>query len=168
MFWAWKFRVMFCETNTFFKCQKKHSSTSVSWSGSGNTILKLLEHVQDRTKLLINDSRVSNTIDLLKRYRNVACASLFYRYFNGFYFRKINWLALYNGLYVFLAKKIHIWLIGQWIVHCTTDKIIPLAGQSVYGAHNLLRYFLPITYILNSNIVYVMSWSHPLSVTLIK
>ena len=47
------------------------------------SILKLLDRVHERAKLLINDNRVSNSIDSFEHRRNVACVSLFYRYYNG-------------------------------------------------------------------------------------
>ena len=47
-------------------------------AGASKSILKLFGRVQKRAKVLINDNKVSNSID-----RNVACVSLFYRYHNG-------------------------------------------------------------------------------------
>ncbi|XP_065363465.1 uncharacterized protein LOC135956806 [Calliphora vicina] len=53
------------------------------WAGASKSILELLDRVQERAKVLIGDSRVSNSIDSLERRRNVGCVSLFYRYYNG-------------------------------------------------------------------------------------
>ena len=53
------------------------------WAGAPKSILKLLDSVQESAKVLINDNRVFNTIDLLEHRRNVACVSLFHRYYNG-------------------------------------------------------------------------------------
>ena len=42
------------------------------WAGASKSILKLLDRVQKRAKVLVNDKRVSNSIDSLEHRRNVA------------------------------------------------------------------------------------------------
>ena len=55
------------------------------WAGASKSILELLDRVQERAKVLIGDSRVSNYIDFLEHRRNVGCFCLFYRYYNGMF-----------------------------------------------------------------------------------
>ena len=51
------------------------------WASASRSILKLLDRVLERMKVLINDNRLSNSIGSLEHRHNVACVSLFYRYY---------------------------------------------------------------------------------------
>ncbi|XP_065365413.1 uncharacterized protein LOC135958439 [Calliphora vicina] len=53
------------------------------WAGASKSILELLDRLQESSKVLIGDNRVSNSIYSLEHRRNVDCVSLFYRYYNG-------------------------------------------------------------------------------------
>lgn len=53
------------------------------WAGAPQTLLELLDRIQKRAIMLIDDGRVSNSIDSLKHRRDVGCVALFYRYFHG-------------------------------------------------------------------------------------
>ena len=52
------------------------------WAGASKFILKLLSPVQEGTKVLTDDKWVSKSIDSLQHRLNVACVSMFYRYYN--------------------------------------------------------------------------------------
>ena len=71
------------------------------------------------------NGRVFNSIDLLEHRCNLACVSLFYRYYSGFWPSKIRRLTPMN--HVFL------WNTRQLIAHCMTDKIRSLVGLFVRG-----------------------------------
>ena len=71
------------------------------WAGASRSVLKLLDRVQERAKVLINDNRVSNCIDSLEHRRNVACVSLFYRYYNGRCSQEIRSLVADNHIRMF-------------------------------------------------------------------
>ena len=64
------------------------------------SILKLLYRVQERAKVLINDNRISNSVDSLENHRNVAYVSLFSRYYNGRYYREIKGLVPENHIFL--------------------------------------------------------------------
>ena len=66
---------------TFVRPRMEYNSHVLA--GASRSILKPLDRMQERAKVLINDNRVSNSIDLLEHRRNVACVSLWYRYYNG-------------------------------------------------------------------------------------
>ena len=53
------------------------------WAGASKTTLDYLDRVQNRAIKLINNAEVANTLDSLEHRRNVACITLFYRYFHG-------------------------------------------------------------------------------------
>ena len=55
--------------------------------------------MQGRTKVLINDDKLSNYIDSLQQRQNVTCTSLFYQYFNGIYLREIKGPVYENRIY---------------------------------------------------------------------
>ena len=50
--------------------------------------------------MLINDNRVSNSIDSFKHRRNVACVSLFNRYNNGRCSRELRGLVPDNNIFL--------------------------------------------------------------------
>ena len=58
----------------FIRPRKEYNSNV--WAGASRTILKLLNRVRERAKVLINDNRISNSIDSLEHRRNVTCAKL--------------------------------------------------------------------------------------------
>ena len=43
------------------------------WAGAARSVLKLIDCVQERAKVFINDSRVFNSIGSLEHRRNVSC-----------------------------------------------------------------------------------------------
>ena len=51
---------------------------------------------------------------------NLACVSLFYRYYNGFYSDKIRGLIHVNHL--FLCNTSHSWLKHSYVVHWPVDR----------------------------------------------
>ena len=55
-------------------------------------------------KVLINDNRVSNSNDSLQHRRNVACVSLFYRYYNGRFSRELRGLIRDNHIFLYSAR----------------------------------------------------------------
>ena len=69
------------------KAYRSHFSRFIS-------ILKLLDRIQKRAKVLINDN-----IDSLEHRSNVACISLFYRYYNGRCSREIRGLIPNNQIF---------------------------------------------------------------------
>lgn len=50
--------------------------------GPAKSILRFLDLIQERTKVLINDSTVPNTFGSLDHRFNMACVFLFYGYYN--------------------------------------------------------------------------------------
>ena len=83
---------------TFIRPRMKYNSHV--WTGTSNSILKLLDRVQELVKMLINDNRVSNSIDSLEHRCNVACVSLFYRYYNRKCSRQIRSLIADNQIFL--------------------------------------------------------------------
>ena len=73
------------ENEIQFSCMKQCQS-----------ILRLLDRIQKRAKLLVNDGRLSNSIDLLEHRCNVACVSLFNHYYNQFCKSEISGLIAEN------------------------------------------------------------------------
>ena len=49
---------------------------SYLWAGASKSILKLLGRVQERAKVLINDNRLSNSIDSLEHRRFIIYCSI--------------------------------------------------------------------------------------------
>ena len=87
---------------TFIRPRMEYNSHV--WAVASKSILKLLDRVHARLNVLINDSRVSNSFDWLEQRRNVACISLFYRYYNGRCSREIKGLIPDNYI---LLRSIH-------------------------------------------------------------
>ena len=100
------------------------------WADASRSILKLLDRVQKRVKVLINDNRVSNSVDTLEHRRNVACVSLFYRYCNGRCSREIR--ALIPDNHIFLrstrtSRRAHPFVLGCVVnltMHCTENAFL--------------------------------------------
>ena len=63
---------------------------------SSASILSLLDRLQERSKFVANDDKVSNSIDSLEHCYNVACVSLFHRYYNRFGWSEISGLIADN------------------------------------------------------------------------
>ena len=60
------------------------------WAIVSKTIIKTFDGLQQRVKLLINDTKVSICIDSLEHHCNVVCVSLFHLNFNEMYAREIK------------------------------------------------------------------------------
>ena len=60
----------------------------------------LLDRVQEMAKVLINDNKISNSIDSMEHCHNVACVSLFYRYYNGRCSHEIRGLIPDNHIFL--------------------------------------------------------------------
>ena len=67
------------------------------------SILIALDSVHEGAKFIVNNGRVFNSIDSLEHCCNVACVSLFYRYYNRFCSSEIRGLIPEN--HVFLHNK---------------------------------------------------------------
>ena len=85
-------------------------------------ILRLLGRIQERTKLIVNDGRLSNFIDLLKHLWNIASVSLFYSYCNGFCLSEIRGLVFEN--HVFLLNTCYSRRTRQYIVDWPVDRTL--------------------------------------------
>ena len=93
--------------------------------GSSRSILKLLDRVQDSANVLINDNRVSNSIDSWDHRRNVARVSLFYRYYNGRCIREIRGLVPDNHIFlrsIRISRRAHPFMIDYKTAQCITGK----------------------------------------------
>ena len=74
-------------------------------------------------RLLVNDGRVSKSINSLEHRCNVVCVSLFYCYYNGFYSCKIRTLVFENHVFLGntrLSGRTHRYVI-DWPVNCFAD-----------------------------------------------
>ena len=113
----------------------QYPTSLICWNGADNTSLHptsllftgslsvfgrsttLIYGPMERVEVLINDSRVSDFVNLLEHRRNMACVSLFYRHYNGRCFREIRSLVLYKHIFLrtnlVLAEHILLWLIVQ-------------------------------------------------------
>ena len=88
---------MFAEINIIFK-------TLASYDGVSTTILRLFDRLQERAKLLVNDGKIFNSIDLLVYCCNVEYVSLFYRNYNRLCSSEIIELISENN--VFLCDRL--------------------------------------------------------------
>ena len=117
--------------------------------------MKHLDHVQERVKVLINDSRVSNSIDTLEHCRHVACASLFYRYYNGRYTWEIRGLVAVNHIFLRstrISRRAH-----TFVVDCPVNRTMHyrrkffLPALRLYLAAFLRKFFPSVTILISLN-----------------
>lgn len=114
---------------TFIRPRMEYNSHV--WAGASKSILKLLDRVQERVKVLINDSRVSNSIDSLEHRRNVACVSLFYRYYNGRCSREIRGLVPDNHIFLRgtrTSRRAH-----PFVVDCPVNRTMHYRENSFFA-----------------------------------
>ena len=102
---------------TFIRPRMEYNSRV--WIGASWSILKLLDRVQEGSKVLINDNSVSNSIDSLEHRRNVAYVSLFCRYYNGSCSREIR--ALIPDNHIFLRSTRTSCRAQPFIVDCAVN-----------------------------------------------
>ena len=99
--------------------------------GASTLILKLLDHVQKRTKLFVHDGKISNSIDSLKHRCNVACASLFYRYYKRFCSGEIKGLIAQNHVILRktrLSRRAH-----PYVVYWPLNRTISYGQNSFFS-----------------------------------
>ena len=70
------------------------------WAGDSTAILRVLDCVQERVKVLFNYASTSNSIDLFGHRYNVVCASMFYRYCNEFCSTEIKGVLPENRVFL--------------------------------------------------------------------
>ena len=89
------------------------------WAGASRSILKPVDRVKENAEVLINDNRLSNSIDSLDHRRNVARVSLFYRYYNRRYSREIR--GLVSGNHIFLRSTCTSRRAHPFVVDCAVN-----------------------------------------------
>ena len=83
--------------------------------------------------MLINDNRVSNSIDSLEHRRNVACVSLFSRYYNVRYSREIRGLIPDNHI---VLRSTHTSRRAYpFVVDCALKPHNALPGKFIFCPH---------------------------------
>lgn len=75
------------------------------WARTSKSILRFLDFIKNRTKVLFNDSRASNSIDSLKHCRNVPCVFLFYNYYNALCAGKLGNPVHENHVFMLLSHR---------------------------------------------------------------
>ena len=105
--------------------------------------------------VLINDSRVSNSIDSLEHCRKVACVSLFCRYYNGRSSRNIWGLVPNNHIFLRstrISRRAH-----PFVVDCPVNRILHyrentfLSALLAYGVIFLRKFFWSVTIPISLN-----------------
>ena len=134
---------------TFIRPRMEYNSHV--WVGASRSILKFLDRVQKRAKVLINDNRVSNSTDSLEHRYNVACVSLFI----GKCFHEIKGLVPDNHIFLHstcTSCRAHPFVVDCAVnraMHCRENSFFPALHS--YGMIFLQKFFPSVTISISLN-----------------
>ena len=114
------------------------------------SILRFLDRVEKRPQQLVNDGGVSDSIESLEDHCNVACISLYYRYYNGFCSSEIRFPVPENHIFLCntrLSRSAQPYVV-DWPVDCTLH-YRQNSFFTLVSIHTVLS-FLSITYFHSS------------------